>query len=46
VIPEHSVRAGINLITIEKKRVRHDNHEEARADVLSLTVEPMCGQPP
>lgn len=35
LVPARSVRAGVNVITFEKKR-------DARADVISLAIEPVC----
>ncbi|HEY0987822.1 MAG TPA: hypothetical protein VGD80_12250, partial [Kofleriaceae bacterium] len=38
-IPKQSVRAGINVVAFEKKRI---GPFSARADVLSLAIEPIC----
>lgn len=46
VIPARSVRTGVNLITVEKKRIVGDEHEDARADVRALVIEPICDQAP
>jgi hypothetical protein len=39
VIPQRSVREGVNLITFEKQR---SGPIEPRADVVSLAIEPVC----
>jgi hypothetical protein len=39
LIPQRSVRAGINVVTFEKKRI---GPMDARADVMSLAIEPIC----
>ena len=39
VVPERSVRAGINVITLENLR---SGTKDWKADVASLTIEPLC----
>jgi hypothetical protein len=39
LVPQRSVRAGVNVITLEK---RFDT-PDAKADVSSLAIEPVCG---
>jgi len=39
LIPQRSVREGVNVITLEKKRL---GPLGPRADVLSLVIEPIC----
>jgi len=38
-VPERSVRAGVNVITLDKSRF---GPLDPRADVLSLSIEPVC----
>jgi hypothetical protein len=39
VIPQRSVREGVNIITFERKR---SGPMEPHADVVSLAIEPVC----
>jgi hypothetical protein len=43
LIPQRSVREGVNVITLEKKRL---GPLGPRADVLSLVIEPICVSAP
>jgi hypothetical protein len=38
-VPQRSVRAGINIVTVDKSRF---GPLDARADLLSLSIEPIC----
>ena len=42
VVPRRSVRAGVNVIALQKLRFEPKDVPEMRTDVMSLTIEPLC----